>query len=114
SDSRSENEAAGPASRFRLIEVPLDQRDVLVVRLPADVEEIAENGHGPDDRIDGDVGEHAQHDRARRAEPYAGEDDVSGEYRDGAIEQARKIAGAGEVRVRSWRSHDLPRCTECT
>ena len=69
-----------------------DERNVAVVRLPARVEEVANHGHRSGDGIEGNVAEHAQDDRTRRAEPDSGEHDVAGERSAGEVAEPRRNA----------------------
>jgi hypothetical protein len=89
-DGGPHHECAGAMRAHRVRHEALDEHQVAGIRLPAEVEEIAQHGNGSDREIDGDVAEHADENKAGRAEARRDGDDVTRER------GARDVAEAGD------------------
>lgn len=72
-----QRQAAPPPCSGRVLQVPLQERHVPVVRFPGDIEDIPEQRDPADRGVEGDVREHSADDRSRRTQPRSLKDEIS-------------------------------------
>ena len=75
-------------ARVLLVRVPLEQRQVHVVRLPGEVEQIAQQRHEADEGVDRDVEDHPQLHDLRDAELARLPEDADREQRRDQVAEA--------------------------
>src|SRR5437899_467684 len=112
-----DEEPVAARRRLHLRRVPLEQRQILRVRLPEKIGGVADDGHDTDEHVDPDIEEHPDLHAARAAQPMRLDDDRRPEDRrqhiadpgdqpDDRIPSEAEV-GAGDAKRLVEEAHEL-------